>query len=251
VADIAAGAGGLLGEVVLLRGADGVADMEVRAGQVRRVVCGQLHLLPAVPLESVDWGRFLWAQEPNFENCGPWGGQISLKPYTGQYCQSLYSENGTAVASDLPVNATLRPPYLLLAFAAPTAAKGLFTVTPIPPATVTVTHTVPVTTTVTQTATKTETVTVTATQTVLVNTTITVPTTVTHTVTATATQTVTLTSPTTVTKNYTTTYTVTVTQPGISLDPTAAAVLSTVAVALLIAAIACSRCATKAQTPSS
>jgi len=202
-------------------------------------------------LSPWDWGRFLWAQEPNYENCGPWGGQISLKPYTGQYCQSLYSENGTAVASDLPVNATLRPPYLLLAFAAPTAAKDLFTVTPIPPATVTVTHTVPVTTTVTQTATKTETVTVTATQTVLVNTTITVPTTVTHTVTATATQTVTLTSPTTVTKNYTTTYTVTVTQPGISLDPTAAAVLSTVAVALLIAAIACSRCATKAQTPSS
>jgi len=190
-------------------------------------------------LSPWDWGRFLWAREPEYDNCGPWGGRVELKPYTAQYCRDFYYDSGTKVVSDVPVNATIRPPYLLLALAAPAAASGQYTVTPIPPATFTVTQTVTTTATVTQTVTITATQTVTKTETVtttLVNTTATVPITVTYTVTETA--------PITVTVTHTTTYTVTETPPGISLDPTTVSVLTALAVSLLIAAVACTRCAT-------
>jgi len=189
-------------------------------------------------LSPWDWGKFLWAQEPEYEVCG----LVSLKPYTGQYCRyAAYSESGTAVISDLPVNATLRPPYLLLAFTAPSAASGRFTVTPIPP--VTVTQTVPITTT--ETVTVTETITKYTTITAPITTTITQVTTNVITVTITSTLPITVTRTVTETNNYTVTYTTTVTAPGISIDPTTATILTTIAVALLIAAISCIKCANK------
>jgi len=185
-------------------------------------------------LSPWDWNKFLWAQEPEYEACGPWGGQITLKPYTGVYCRSMYNEDGTAVISDVPVNATLRPPYLLLAFSAPTAASGQFTVTPIPPKTVT--------TTVTQTVTYTVTVTVTQ----PVTTTVTVPITTTVTQVVPTTTTVTVPITTTVMTTVPTIYatTVTVTQPPLGgADVGSPAIILAIAVAMIIAAIIiCSRC---------
>jgi len=170
-------------------------------------------------LSPWDWGRFLWAREPEFETCGPWSGRIELKPYTAQYCRDFYYDSGTAVVSGVPVNATVSGQYLLLAFAAPAYVSGSYTITPIPPVTKTVTATVTqtatVTTTVTETTTRTETVTV-------VNAT-----------------TVTVVYTTTAVKNYTVPITVTTTATEVvrGVDWVSVAAMSSVAVALILLAL--------------
>lgn len=146
-------------------------------------------------LSPWSWDKYMPASKPDFES---WCGDNNARePLTGTYCLRgimLSDDEGLAVSSDAMVNATYTDGTLYIALTDLSRYTPSFTVTVIPPSTVTTT----VTTTVTETVT--ETVTTTATNTVTTYNTVTV----TETKLITTTQTVTVTRE----KNYTVTETV-------------------------------------------